>query len=239
MTATSLRSMGLFSCALVLVAGAAGCGVDVSGVFASSDNNTSTAGSGPGGGGGQGGDGGTPTTTGEGGSGGTTGATTSSSTASTTSSTTTTTTAPPKDVGCGNTTCPIPDDICCWDKHGFGTGNKNYGQCFDAPVSPFDCNTKVENGGIQTVISCQNADDCDAGQKCCGEVVTFQYGQSYSYYPVVECRNSCSWPTRVMCKTNGSSAECPVENIQGQNVQTVCGPSTILPEGYFVCRPPP
>jgi len=143
------------------------------------------------------------------------------------------------DIDCGNTTCPIPGEICCWDKWGIGTGNDDSGACYDAPVSPFDCNTEIENGGVQTVISCQTADQCSGGDQCCGDVVSFQTGGgNLSYYPTVECRDSCPWPTRVMCKTNGSTAECPVVNLNGNNVQTECGPSTLLPAGFFVCRPP-
>lgn len=250
MTSPSLRTVGFLSCALLLAAGASGCGVDVSQVFASSDNNNSTAGSGPGGSGGQGGSGGnTSSTTEEGGSStGTTGSTsnttgstssTTGSTSSTTSSTTTTTMMPLGDIDCGNTTCPIPGEICCWDKWGIGTGNDDSGACYDAPVSPFDCNTEIENGGVQTVISCQTADQCGAGDQCCGDVVSFQTGGgNLSYYPTVECRDSCPWPTRVMCKTDGSTAECPVVNLGGNDVQTECGPSTLLPAGFFVCRPP-
>ena len=252
MASPSLRTVGFLSCALLLAAGASGCGVDVSQVFASSDNNNSTAGSGPGGSGGQGGSGGnTSSTTEEGGSStGTTGSTTSnttgstssttgSTTSSTTSSTTTTTMMPLGDIDCGNTTCPIPGEIWCWDKWGIGTGNDDSGACYDAPVSPFDCNTEIENGGVQTVISCQTADQCGAGDQCCGDVVSFQTGGgTLSYYPTVECRDSCPWPTRVMCKTDGSTAECPVVNLGGNDVQTECGPSTLLPAGFFVCRPP-
>ena len=253
MTASSLRILGFLSTGLLLVAGASGCGVDVSQVFASSDNNNSTAGSGPGGSGGNGGSGGaggdgagtSSTTTGEGA--GTTGSTTSSTTGSTTSSstttsstTTTTTTMVPQVVACGGgDTCDVPADICCWDRWGFGTGNPSSGECYDAPVSPFDCNTEVENGGVQTVISCQNEDQCGSGESCCGDVVQFQSGgQNLNYYPTVDCRDSCEWPTRIMCKTPNSTAECPQVNIQGNQVQTICKASTLLPMGYLVCGTP-
>lgn len=246
MTSSSLRILGILSTGLLLAAGASGCGVDVSAVFASSDNGNSTAGSGPGGAGGQGGSGGdgASTTTGEGASTGTTGTTSSSTTSSSTTTTTTTTTTatkPPASVPCGGAeTCEVPANICCWDKWGFGTGDDDSGQCYDAPVSPFDCDTEIQNGGVQTVISCLNADQCDSGEQCCGDVVQFQSGgELFNYYPTVECRDSCPWPTRIMCKTMGATTtECPQISQGGSQIQTICKESTLLPDGYLVCGIP-
>ncbi len=255
MTANTLRTFGFLSAIVLLSVGASGCGVDLSEVFASSDNNN-TAGSGPGGGGGKGGSGGsggsgttsegggtTGSTTGEGASTGSTttgNTTTSSTTTSSTTTSSTTTTTPTGLVDCGNgNECSVPDNICCWDKWGVGTGNDNSGECKDAPVSNFDCNTEIVQGGVQTVISCQTAAVCGDNQQCCGDVVTFQaQGQNISYYPSVECRDSCTWPTRIMCANQGSTAECPVISNNGQQVQTVCKTSTLLPNGFLVCGTP-
>lgn len=134
-------------------------------------------------------------------------------------------------IDCGADQCQSPGQICCWDKYGIGTGDAESGQCKDSPVSPQDCDSKIEQGGVQTVISCQNEDECPNGQVCCGDVVQFQGGggQTISYYPAVECRAQCDWPSRTMCNQPGDPI-C--------TGGTVCKQSQLLPQGFFVCGMP-
>ena len=42
-------------------------------------------------------------------------------------------------------------------------------------------------------------------------------------------------PDLVLCTGEGDDANCPVVNVQGQQVQTFCKASNRLPPGYFIC----
>jgi hypothetical protein len=256
MSPFSLRSLCLALGGAALLA-TAGCSVDTQQIFSNNDGGTkSTGGGGTGGSGGaqggaggaqggaggaqggaggaqggaggaQGGSGGAQG--GQGGVGGSTTTTPTMTTTTTTSSTTTTTTTtnPTGKVACGNQQCDIPKDICCWDRWGIGGNDPQSGQCKNAPVNQQDCDTQIEQGGVQTVISCQTKDECPGAQFCCGDVVTFntQMGQ-ISYYPAVECRAKCDWPSRTMCKGPGDPI-C--------TGGTTCKQSQLLPQGFFVC----
>lgn len=227
MNTSSLRATALaLSSALSLAA--TGCSVDLGEVFSSTDNTTTSSQGGQGGGGTQGGSGGSAA-----GAGG--GSTTSSSeggsmtTTSTTSTTTTTTTTPTPTggpLGCGEQIeCQSPAQVCCWDKWGTGPGGFESGEC---QATPGDCNTTVSQGGVHTLITCQTKDDCPGEELCCGDVEQFQGGggQTFSYYPEINCRASCNWPTRILCSGPGD-ASCP----DGLS----CKASQILPPGYFIC----
>jgi hypothetical protein len=128
---------------------------------------------------------------------------------------------------CGDQTCTAPQDLCCWDKWGIGTGNFESGKCETIPINVGDCNTNIENGGVQSLILCTDTAQCPAGKFCCGDVVQFnsQQGQ-ISYYPKVECRDTCDWPARRMCSQQGDPI-CPMG--------TTCKQSQLLPAGVLVC----
>ena len=131
-------------------------------------------------------------------------------------------------IACGDQTCDGPADLCCWDKWGIGTGNPESGQCLTVPLNAGDCDNSIAQGGVQTVMQCTATSQCPQGQFCCGDVVQFQTMQgTLTYYPSVECRDSCDWPSRRMCDIAGNDPICQ----QG----TTCKQSQLLPAGVLVC----
>lgn len=155
----------------------------------------------------------------------TTTSTTTSST--TTSSTTTTSPGPTGSLACGSGYCDLPHHLCCWDQWGIGGHDPASGQCESTPVTQEDCDTQIKNGGVQTAITCQTKADCPGPLFCCGDVISFAAQQNqYSYYPALDCRSKCNWPSRRLCTGPGDPI-CAAG--------TTCKPSQLLPPGYFVC----
>ncbi len=132
---------------------------------------------------------------------------------------------------CGdNTVCDRGGaEICCWNDFGVN-GPAETGEC--QASDSVDCNNELSNEGLHSIISCQNSAQCDSGKVCCGHRVFFN---QTAYYETVDCQSTCDYPDLVLCTGEGDDADCPIVNVQGQQVQTFCKASNRLPPGYFIC----
>ncbi|MRG91232.1 hypothetical protein [Polyangium spumosum] len=247
MERASLRSFGLASL-FVLGTAMAACGTDTTGLFASGGQGSgASGGAGPGGGGqggaGQGGAGqggaGNNGGAGQGGAGnnggaGQGGAGPSSSSASSSSASSSSAQSsssgmmpPPVMVACGAVTCPVENEgACCWHDA------QSQGECVNGPENNDGCNTS--SSGRETRIECQLPQDCPAGTVCCADLNQSQGG---NWYSLTRCADTCTYgPQRVVCDPQAPDSDCPVVQTQNGPVQTNCEPSTILPDGYQICR---
>lgn len=112
---------------------------------------------------------------------------------------------------------------CCWWEQ------DDSGSCVQAGGS---CDTS--NNGGRTRIECQTAAQCGAGEKCCGDRDNGNFG---TYYTELTCQADCNDIT--LCDTEGAMGpDCPVINCQGQQQQSVCEQSGLLPPGFLVCGCP-
>ena len=251
MKRASLRSFGLASLFLVGTAMAA-CGTDTTGVFASGEPGTGASG-GTGGQGGNGGDGGAGNGgagtggVGNGGSGtggagnggsGTGGAGNGSSSSSSAQSSSSGPMPPPVMVTCGDVLCPVEgQSACCWDEYEFNAAPR--GECVTGPDDNDNCATDFGNPdqgvpGFETRIECQIPAHCPEGTVCCGELTQTNNG---NWYNLTRCAATCEYgPHRVLCDPQAPDSDCPMVDIGNGPEQPNCLPSTILPDGYFICR---
>lgn len=81
-------------------------------------------------------------------------------------------------------------------------------------------------GGFDTPVSCDDPFDCDGGKVCCGHT------DVSAFYEEIRCESNCEWPDRTLCAPNGP----PCEPING-GTETQCEQSSVLPDGYLVCKP--
>jgi hypothetical protein len=140
---------------------------------------------------------------------------------STTASVAATTSSGPQGpfVGCGGTVqCDVQDSVCCFDSK-----SKN-GMC--APAST--CHQT--STAMPTAIACQGPSDCQSGKACCAVRYFHLDTQPYEF---TQCQSQCDLPDRVVC--DPANPVCPIYVVQGQQVQSTCKMSTLLPPGYNVC----
>ena len=117
-------------------------------------------------------------------------------------------------VHCGESLCDVSDgNVCCI---GGGLG----ASCIAEDQCPFD----------DVAAACDDPFDCDGGEVCCGFV------DNSSYYEEIRCASDCNWPDRTLCLPGGP----PCEQIfsGGMLQDAVCDQSSILPDGYLVCKLP-
>ena len=253
MKRASLRSFGLASLFVVGTTMAA-CGTDTTGLFASGGQGAGTSGdaggqggagnggSGQGGAGnggsGQGGVGNGGSGQGGAGNGGSgqggAGNGPSSSSSSTTQSSSSGPMPPLVMVACGNVECPVDgQNACCWDEYEFS--DPPQGECVSGPDNNDNCNTEAGQSGFESRIECQLPEHCPAGTVCCGDLTQTQNG---NWYPLLRCAATCTYPQqRVVCDPQAPDTDCPIIQTGGGQVQSTCQPSTILPDGYNICRP--
>ncbi|MDI1448797.1 hypothetical protein [Polyangium sp. 6x1] len=255
MKRASLRSFGLASLFVVGTTMAA-CGTDTTGIFASGGQGAGTSGGGDGqggagqggagqggagqggagnGGSGQGGAGnGGSSSQGGAGQGGAGNGPASSSSSSMQSSSSGP--MPVSMVACGDVVCPVGGQAaCCWDEYDFN--DPPQGECVSGPDDADNCETDFGgNGqpGFESRIECQLPEHCPAGTVCCGDLMQTQNG---NWYPLLRCAATCDYPAqRVVCDPQAPDTDCPVIQTGQGPVQTTCQPSTILPDGYNICR---
>jgi len=236
MTRASLRSFGLTSFFLFVAGAFVACGGtgDTKDLFGTSGGQGNPTGSGGGdagqGGAGQGGAGQGGAGQGGAGQGGAGQSSSSASSASSSSMASSSSGGPVVTLACGNTTCEVGgQNACCYDE--YEVNGDPQAECVSGPADNDNCST--EQGGYETRIECQLPEHCPAGTVCCADLNQTQNG---NWYSTLMCATECSWPgNRVVCSAD---ADCPVVTFQGQQVQTVCQPSTILPDGYMICRTP-
>jgi len=107
--------------------------------------------------------------------------------------------------------CTIPGGLCC-----VSFADPYQGTCV-SPADGQDC---------ETVINCAGPVDCPPGTQCCGNLL--EYGTSNRYERVV-CRPNCDGPADVVfCDPYDAYQTCPLG--------LSCEPSSILPDGYSICR---
>ena len=71
------------------------------------------------------------------------------------------------------------------------------------------------------------------GTVCCGARES-QNGSTW--YSSTTCQATCPIPDLVLCDQVGEQGpDCPVVTVQGNQVQTTCVGSQLLPPGFFVC----
>jgi hypothetical protein len=170
---------------------------------------------------------GTPTGSGEGGAGqgGATQSASSSSMASSSSG------GPVATLACGDMTCPVGgQNACCYDEYELNGAPQ--AECVSGP--PADDNCSASQDGYETRIECQLPEHCPADMICCADLKQTQNG---NWYSTLACATECTWPgNRVIC--DPMNPDCPLVPFEGQQVQTVCQASNILPDGYSICRTP-
>ncbi|MDC3956639.1 hypothetical protein [Polyangium jinanense] len=256
MKRASLRSFGLASL-FVLGTAMAACGTDTTGLFASGGQATGASGGAGGagqggagnggagqggvgnGGSGQGGAGNGGSGQGGAGNGGSGqgGAGNASSSSSSVQSSSSGPMPPAVMVACGDVSCAVQgQSACCWDEYDFN--DPPQGECVSGPDDNDNCSTDFGgNGqpGFESRIECQLPEHCPAGTVCCGDLMQTQNG---NWYPLLRCAATCTYPEqRVVCDPQAPDTDCPVVQTGQGQVQTTCQPSTILPDGYSICRP--
>lgn len=83
---------------------------------------------------------------------------------------------------------------------------------------------------VDTPVECDDPFDCGGGQVCCGFV---DGGQNYEE---IRCASECNWPDRTLCDPSGPDCE-PIFS-GGMLQDAVCAQSSLLPDGYLVCKLP-
>jgi hypothetical protein len=134
-------------------------------------------------------------------------------------------------LACGDTSCPVGgQNACCFDNYKVNPAPQ--AECVSGPVENDNCFTG--QGQFETRIECQLPEHCPAGTVCCGDLNSTQNG---NWYSIVRCVAQCPYPGEItLC--DPASPQCPVVMTQNGQVQTVCQQSSILPDGYSVCRVP-
>ncbi|MDI1435269.1 hypothetical protein [Polyangium sorediatum] len=140
-------------------------------------------------------------------------------------------------VACGDVVCPVSgQSACCWDDSNYN--DPPQGECVSGPDDNDNCATEFGgNGqpGFESRIECQLPEHCPAGTVCCGDLTQTQGG---NWYPLLRCAATCTYPQqRVICDPQAPDTDCPVIQTGQGPVQMTCQPSTILPDGYNICRP--
>lgn len=241
MTRASLQSFGLASFFLFVAGAFVACGGtgDTKDLFGTSGGQSTPTGSGGGdagpggagqGGAGQGGAGQGGAGQGGAGQGGAASSAASASSASSSSMASSSSGGPAATLVCGDAPCPVGgDNACCYDEH--EVNDAPQAECVSGPPENDGCNTA--QGGYETRIECQLPEHCPSGTVCCAD---HNQTQAATWYSTLMCAAECSWPgNRVVCD---SDDDCPIVTFQGQQVQTVCQSSTLLPDGYKICRTP-
>lgn len=120
-------------------------------------------------------------------------------------------------VACGIQSCAIDQGGCCYN-NGIHLGNCSVsGNCF----------------GNDTQILCAQQSDCP-GQICCG-----QRNGPNDPYDQLSCVDDCQLNSLYVCNIANGNADCPAYDFGGGNiVQSICSDSTLLPDGYSVCKLP-
>lgn len=128
-------------------------------------------------------------------------------------------------VPCGESSCtfdPADGGGCCWDQH--AVHGPPRGECFASAPTPGQCRTTAAVDQREALIACEDASDCAAGEVCCGQ---FASEDGVNAYSTVACASECPGSTFVLCDPTLADA-CP----PGDS----CEPSSVLPDGYHVCR---
>jgi hypothetical protein len=115
-------------------------------------------------------------------------------------------------VACGSSPCPIPAEICCYNK------------LADTATCEKASEATACEAMESTAIACENGTDCP-GEYCCGTLNTDD-----TRYLHVECSTTCSGtaPEIILCDPKATPGVCGM-------VGMTCGSSSFLP-GYFVCQ---
>ncbi len=245
MKRASLRSFGLASLFIVgTTMAACGSGTDTTGLFASGGQGSGASGgagpggagpggAGPGGAGGQGG-------AGQGGAAQSSSSASSSSAQSASSSSAQSSSSGPMPpvvmITCGDVVCPVEgQSACCWDEYEYNDPPR--GECVSGPDDNDGCATDFGgNGapGFETRIECQLPEHCAEGTVCCADLNQTQNG---NWYSLLRCATTCEYPAqRVLCDPQAPDNACPVIMTGNGPVQTTCQPSSILPDGFTICR---
>jgi hypothetical protein len=107
--------------------------------------------------------------------------------------------------------CQVPGQVCCLTFQDFESG-----ACLAASQAPF----------CETDIACHAPADCPPNTVCCGRVVKINGTWRYDS---VRCQPSCDGSDNVLfCD--------PYDNTISCTGNQWCKPSSILPDGYYVCR---
>jgi hypothetical protein len=141
---------------------------------------------------------------------------------------------PMEKIACGRQSCPFGNDnACCWDN--YGLYGKPQAECVTGQPNADNCDTtETVNGGYETRIECQHGGQCAQGQVCCGYRFNGGFG---TYYEATRCTANCTFPDLELC--DGGTYPCPlIPGPMGGQVQSVCQPSSLLPQGYNVCGYP-
>lgn len=127
-------------------------------------------------------------------------------------------------VPCGESPCtfdPAEGGGCCWDQRQAHAPPR--GDCLAS--GPGDaCLTEAPIEEREAFIQCDDASDCDDGQVCCG---AFASASGINAYAVVACADACE---------GGDFLFCDPLDPEGCPAGDECQPSSVLPDGYHVCR---
>jgi hypothetical protein len=116
---------------------------------------------------------------------------------------------------------------CCWHDY----DDPEVGECVEGPPNNDNCMTDGQNR--ETRIECQLPEHCPMGTVCCGER---EFGNNTTWYSSVRCLATCLNPDIVLCDQEGEKGpDCPVVTQGGNQIQTTCKPSTLLPPGFLIC----
>jgi predicted small secreted protein len=130
------------------------------------------------------------------------------------------------EVACPKMKCVVTpgERACCYDnptEHGTASG-----RCVDKPIGKDGCVTDSSDGGRETRIECSTPADCDGGA-CCATYGGMDPDAGGAWYSLVACKDKCGAEDITLCDPMVQGA-CTDHN-------ATCGPSDILPSGYFVC----
>ena len=114
-------------------------------------------------------------------------------------------------VKCGDTACEVGNGTVC---------------CIQATGS--SCVAEEDCGAFGTPATCDDPFDCANGEVCCGHT-------DGGFYDEITCDSDCEWPNRTVCALDGPACE-PIPGDNGP-IPTQCGQSSVLPDGYLVCKP--
>ncbi|HEY4117882.1 MAG TPA: hypothetical protein VGM56_08505 [Byssovorax sp.] len=135
-------------------------------------------------------------------------------------------------ITCGAFNCPTNNGgACCSNIFAHGGGVTSCVSSSD----PTQCDNRPDQSGFSSLITCDAPMDCP-GQACCGHLV---FAGGGDYYDTVNCQTSCDYNSGqvTLCDPGEpDQGHCPIiDDGQGNQVQSHCTQSSLLPMGYFVC----